>query len=178
MLVKRRQKIALDLAEPGTGKRRPRNRKPSQVEMARQGPRPHFHASRTNPSRRIAPALRTSSSFGAIRATSLPPCAKTPISQIKRTFVPPVTSLRSPPDSRITGALSPVMTDSSTVAMPSMTSPSPGIMSPTSQSTVPRRAALRLPPIPFCLYQGSAWRWIRIWSSVMCQLALCRALPP
>ena len=37
-----------------------------------------------------------------------------------------MTALRSPPDSRITGALSPVITDSSTVAMPSMTSPSPG----------------------------------------------------
>ena len=46
------------------------------------------------------------------------------------TLVPPVTALRSPPDSRITGALSPVMTDSSTVAMPSITSPSPGMMSP------------------------------------------------
>ena len=44
-----------------------------------------------------------------------------------KTFVPPVTALRSPPDSRITGALSPVITDSSTLAMPSITSPSPGI---------------------------------------------------
>ena len=43
------------------------------------------------------------------------------------TCVPPVTALRSPPDSRMTGALSPVMTDSSTVATPSMTSPSPGM---------------------------------------------------
>ena len=49
--------------------------------------------------------------------------------------MPPVTALRSPPDSRITGALSPVITDSSTVAMPSITSPSPGIMSPASQET-------------------------------------------
>ena len=52
-----------------------------------------------------------------------------------RTRVPPVTALRSPPDSRITGALSPVMTDSSTVAMPSMTSPSPGMISPAAQTT-------------------------------------------
>ena len=51
------------------------------------------------------------------------------------TRVPPVTALRSPPDSRITGALSPVITDSSTVAMPSMTSPSPGMRSPASQTT-------------------------------------------
>ena len=38
--------------------------------------------------------------------------------------------LRSPPDSRITGADSPVIADSSTLAMPSMTSPSPGMISP------------------------------------------------
>src|ERR1035438_6510094 len=48
------------------------------------------------------------------------------------TLVPPVTALRSPPDSRMTGALSPVMADSSTLAMPSMTSPSPGMVSPAS----------------------------------------------
>ena len=53
----------------------------------------------------------------------------------ERTLVPPVTALRSPPDSRITGALSPVMADSSTLAMPSITSPSPGMMSPASTST-------------------------------------------
>src|ERR1017187_8218483 len=52
------------------------------------------------------------------------------------TLVPPVTALRSPPDSRITGALSPEMADSSTLAMPSMTSPSPGIVSPASTMTV------------------------------------------
>ena len=46
------------------------------------------------------------------------------------TRVPPVTALRSPPDSRITGADSPVIADSSTVAMPSITVPSPGISSP------------------------------------------------
>ncbi len=46
------------------------------------------------------------------------------------TRVPPVTALRSPPDSRITGADSPVMADSSIEAMPSTTSPSPGMISP------------------------------------------------
>ena len=46
------------------------------------------------------------------------------------TRVPPVTAERSPPDSRITGADSPVIADSSTVAMPSTTSPSPGMISP------------------------------------------------
>ena len=43
----------------------------------------------------------------------------------------------------MTGALSPVITDSSTVAMPSITSPSPGIMSPVSQSRYRRSAASR-----------------------------------
>lgn len=51
------------------------------------------------------------------------------------TFVPPVTALRSPPDSRMTGADSPVIADSSTLATPSTTSPSPGTMSPYSQTT-------------------------------------------
>ncbi len=46
------------------------------------------------------------------------------------TRVPPVTALRSPPDSRITGADSPVIADSSTEAIPSITVPSPGISSP------------------------------------------------
>ncbi len=52
-----------------------------------------------------------------------------------RTVVPPVTPLRSPPDSRMTGADSPVTADSSTAATPSMTSPSAGIISPASTST-------------------------------------------
>ena len=45
----------------------------------------------------------------------------------ERTRVPPVTADRSPPDSRMTGADSPVIADSSTEAMPSTTVPSPGI---------------------------------------------------
>ena len=56
-------------------------------------------------------------------------------SQSESTRVPPVTVLRSPPLSRITGALSPVIALSSTVATPSITSPSPGTMSPASIST-------------------------------------------
>ena len=48
-------------------------------------------------------------------------------SQSDSTRVPPVTALQSPPASRITGADSPVMADSSTEATPSITSPSPGI---------------------------------------------------
>ena len=51
------------------------------------------------------------------------------------TRVPPVTALRSPPLSRMTGADSPVMADSSTVAAPSMTSPSAGITSPARTTT-------------------------------------------
>ena len=47
-----------------------------------------------------------------------------------RTRVPPVTPERSPPASRMTGADSPVMADSSTDATPSMISPSPGMTSP------------------------------------------------
>ena len=46
------------------------------------------------------------------------------------TLVPPVTAERSPPLSRMTGADSPVIADSSTEAMPSTTSPSPGMSSP------------------------------------------------
>ena len=44
-------------------------------------------------------------------------------------FVPPVTPLLSPPDSLMTGADSPVMADSSTSAVPSIISPSLGMIS-------------------------------------------------
>jgi hypothetical protein len=54
--------------------------------------------------------------------------------------VPPVTAERSPPASRITGADSPVMADSSTEPTPSITSPSAGITSPAwTMTTSPRR---------------------------------------
>ncbi len=49
--------------------------------------------------------------------------------------MPPVTAERSPPDSRMTGADSPVIADSSTDATPSMISPSAGMNSPASTST-------------------------------------------
>ncbi len=55
--------------------------------------------------------------------------------QSDRTWVPPVTELRSPPASRITGALSPVIAASFTEAMPSAMVPSAGMKSPTSTST-------------------------------------------
>ncbi len=51
-----------------------------------------------------------------------------------KTFVPPVTELLSPPDSRMTGADSPVMALSSIVAKPSIISPSEAIISPASQT--------------------------------------------
>jgi hypothetical protein len=50
--------------------------------------------------------------------------------QSESTCVPPVTAERSPPDSRMTGADSPVIAASLTEATPSMTSPSEGMMSP------------------------------------------------
>ena len=51
------------------------------------------------------------------------------------TRVPPVTALRSPPCSRMTGADSPVIADSSTEAMPRTISPSPGMISPAETTT-------------------------------------------
>jgi hypothetical protein len=57
------------------------------------------------------------------------------------TRVPPVTAERSPPDSRMTGADSPVMADSSTEAMPSTISPSDGIISPADTTTTSSRAS-------------------------------------
>src|SRR5262245_21074155 len=61
--------------------------------------------------------------------------------QSDKTLVPPVTAERSPPDSRITGADSPVIADSSTEAIPSTISPSPGISSPAD--TITRSPARR-----------------------------------
>ena len=52
--------------------------------------------------------------------------------QSERMRVPPVTALRSPPDSRMTGADSPVTADSSTEAIPSTISPSAARISPAS----------------------------------------------
>ena len=56
--------------------------------------------------------------------------------QSESTRVPPVMAEKSPPDSRITGADSPVIADSSTEATPSITSASAGITSPASISTM------------------------------------------
>ena len=70
--------------------------------------------------RAIIRSMKLSPGFWVIRTTI----------RSESTFVPPVTAQRSPPDSRITGADSPVIADSSTLAMPSTTSPSPGMISP------------------------------------------------
>ena len=63
--------------------------------------------------------------------------------QSDSTRVPPVTAERSPPDSRMTGADSPVIADSSTDATPSMISPSPGMNSPAF--TITTSSPLQLP---------------------------------
>ena len=64
------------------------------------------------------------------------------MSQSDRTCVPPVTELRSPPLSRMTGALSPVIAASFTEATPSTTVPSAGMKSPIStRTTSPLRSA-------------------------------------
>ncbi|CAB4935901.1 unannotated protein [freshwater metagenome] len=82
--------------------------------------------------RRAAP-----STSEIIRSRNEPPgsCVISTRMRSERTRVPPVTALRSPPASRITGADSPVIADSSTEAMPSTTVPSPGITSPASTTT-------------------------------------------
>ena len=53
--------------------------------------------------------------------------------------MPPVTAERSPPASRMTGADSPVIADSSTEPMPSMISPSAGMTWPASTTTMSPR---------------------------------------
>ncbi len=63
------------------------------------------------------------------------------------TRVPPVTALRSPPLSRMTGADSPVIADSSTVAMPSTISPSAAISSPAVQT-------MQVPDLQFAAGHG------------------------
>ncbi len=84
------------------------------------------------------------------------------------TRVPPVTALRSPPDSRITGADSPVIADSSTVAMPSITVPSPGISSPAGMTTTSPRvssaAALVEPSRSFATVSLRIERSVSAWA--------------
>ena len=70
----------------------------------------------------IMRSMKASPGFTATRTTS----------QSDNTRVPPVTAEKSPPDSRTTGADSPVIALSSTEATPSTTSPSAGTTSPLS----------------------------------------------
>ena len=88
--------------------------------------------------RREAPSTRA-----IIRSRKEPPGSWVISTTIRSesTLVPPVTAERSPPASRITGADSPVIADSSTEAIPSITVPSPGIPSPASTTTTSPRTS-------------------------------------
>ena len=81
-----------------------------------------------------------------MRSMKVDPCAAVMRTRIQsdNTCVPPVTAERSPPDSRITGADSPVIAASLTEATPSITSPSDGMLSPASTRTI--SPTLRLVP--------------------------------
>src|SRR5713101_6068421 len=81
-----------------------------------------------------------------MRSMKVEPCAAVMRTRIQSdsTWVPPVTAERSPPDSRITGADSPVIAASLTEATPSITSPSDGMLSPASTRTI--SPTLRLVP--------------------------------
>ena len=83
------------------------------------------------------------STSAIMRSRKLSPgsCVISTTMRSESTLVPPVTALRSPPDSRMTGADSPVTADSSTEAMPSMTVPSPGMNSPASTTTTSPRVS-------------------------------------
>ena len=63
-------------------------------------------------------------------------CVTSITSRSESRRVPPVTAERSPPDSLITGADSPVIADSSTEPTPSMISPSAGITWPATTTTM------------------------------------------
>ncbi len=94
------------------------------------------------------------------------------------TLVPPVTALRSPPDSRMTGADSPVMADSSTEATPSTTSPSPGMISPASATHVVAEPAARWPrPAPPACEAGQSSRRRAIVSVLVRRSVSAWALP-
>ena len=101
---------------------------------------------------RFAPSTRA-----IIRSMNVSPGLEVIFTTIRSdsTLVPPVTADRSPPDSRMTGADSPVIADSSTEATPSTTSPSPGMISPASTTTwsprvswVPGTSSSRVPAWP------------------------------
>ena len=101
-----------------------------------------------SPTSRMCSAI----SFGVLRRSApstsaimrsrndLPGSCVTSITSLSESSrVPPVTAERSPPASRITGADSPVIADSSTEPTPSMISPSAGIVSPAATTTTSPR---------------------------------------
>ncbi len=69
-------------------------------------------------------------------------CVTSITSRSESRRVPPVTAERSPPASRMTGADSPVIADSSTEPTPSMISPSAGMIWPASTTTTSPRCEL------------------------------------
>ena len=127
---------------------------------------------------------RTAPSTSAImRSRKVEPCAAVirTLSQSEVTRVPPVTAERSPPLSRMTGADSPVIADSSTEATPSMTSPSLGIKSPASTSTrSPGLSAVGVDELEVARIGGlqSAWPWSRSGCGAARRPAPCRAPRP
>ncbi len=87
--------------------------------------------------------------------------------------MPPVTALRSPPLSRMTGADSPVMADSSTEAIPSTTSPSPGMMplaSTTTRSPLRRREAGIISSLARGITSGGAGQVRSFLAMVSCRI--------
>jgi hypothetical protein len=90
------------------------------------------------------------------------------------TRVPPVTAERSPPDSRITGADSPVIADSSTDATPSTTSPSPGMNSPADTFT--KSLALSSEPGTSSIVPPFQKRWATVSERALRSVSAC-ALP-
>ncbi len=116
------------------------------------------------------------STSAIIRSRKLSPgrCVTRTTIRSERTRVPPVTAERSPPDSRITGADSPVIADSSTLAIPSITSPSAGISSPAATTTTSPSAR----PLEGTSSRVPSWsrRWARVSARVRRSASAC-ALP-
>ena len=99
--------------------------------------------------------------------------------QSDSTLVPPVTEEKSPPASRITGADSPVMALSSTVATPSMTSPSRGTRSPASISTtMSLRNSLAAMGSQAAPCRGCCSNLARVWRFMPLRLAAWARLRP
>src|SRR6266446_765686 len=94
--------------------------------------------------------------------------------QSESTRVPPVTAERSPPASRITGADSPVIADSSTDATPSTISPSPGMNSPADTFTTSPERSFEL--ATFSIVRSGKTRLATVSDLALRRLSAC-ALP-